>query len=81
MAQHSSGALQALILSAVAHPDKQALVSKEIEKVIGPNQIPKLEDIDNLPYTQAFMKETRRLYPVAPIGLQHEMTEDKIING
>lgn len=53
----TSGVIQTLIVSAVAHPEKQALVAKELEEVVGPNRVPTLEDIENLPYTRAFIKE------------------------
>lgn len=53
----TSGVIQSLIVSAVAHPEKQALAAKELEAVVGPDRVPCLEDIDRLPYTRAFMKE------------------------
>ncbi|KAH8649274.1 cytochrome P450 [Xylariales sp. PMI_506] len=77
----TSGAVQSFILTAAVHSEQQAIAAAELEAVVGPDRVPMLSDLENLPYTCAFMKESQRLYPVAPIGLPHEMTEDTIING
>lgn len=53
----TSASIQNVIVCAVAFPEKQKLVSEELERVIGPHRVPRLEDLDNLPYTRAFINE------------------------
>ncbi|KAF1959367.1 cytochrome P450 [Byssothecium circinans] len=77
----TSASIQNVIVCAVAFPDKQRLVSEELERVVGPNRVPRLEDLNNLPYTRAFINESMRFVPVAPIGVPHEMNRDEMING
>ncbi|KAF6808949.1 cytochrome P450 [Colletotrichum sojae] len=77
----TSASIQNVIVCAVAFPEKQRLVSEELERVVGPHRVPRLEDLDNLPYTRAFINESMRFIPVAPIGVPHEMNRDEMING
>lgn len=53
----TSASTQYIILCATAFPDKQQKVFEELERVIGPNRVPRLEDMDSLPYTRAFAEE------------------------
>ena len=53
----TSAAIQCIIVGAIAFPDKQEEVSKELERVVGPHRVPRPEDIENLPYTRAFIQE------------------------
>lgn len=57
-----SGVIQSLIVSAVAHPEKQAVVAKELEEVVGSDRVPREEDLDSLPYTRAFIKEVLKQF-------------------
>ena len=49
------------------HPEAFQKVRKEIELVTGNVRLVDESDITNLPYLQAVVKETLRLYPPAPI--------------
>jgi cytochrome P450 len=53
----TSGALLTFVLAACCFPAKVALAQKEIDSVIGHDRSPTLEDIESLPYCNAFVKE------------------------
>lgn len=69
------------IICAVLYPEKQALAAAELARVIGPDRVPRHEDLKNLPYTRAFISESMRMYPVAPVGIPHAMSHDEVIDG
>jgi hypothetical protein len=50
------------------HPEAQAKAFEEIDHVIGQDRLPTLEDLDNLPYIEALLKETFRWSPLLPIS-------------
>lgn len=69
------------IICTVLYPEKQALAAAELAQVIGPDRVPRHEDLEALPYTRAFIYESMRMYPVAPVGIPHEMSQDEVIDG
>ncbi|TFY59191.1 hypothetical protein EVG20_g7883 [Dentipellis fragilis] len=52
-AETTSPVLHSLVLLATAFPDKQQNAAEEIERVVGTERMPTLEDLKNLPYTRA----------------------------
>jgi hypothetical protein len=44
-------------LALVNFPEAQRLAQEEIDRVVGDERSPVLDDIDNLPYVQAVVKE------------------------
>ncbi|TXG55803.1 hypothetical protein EZV62_017116 [Acer yangbiense] len=60
-------AMQWTIAELLNHPDAFKKVRQEIESVIGRTRLVKETDIPSLPYLQAVVKETLRLYPPAPV--------------
>ncbi|KAA1475646.1 cytochrome P450 [Dentipellis sp. KUC8613] len=77
----ASPTLHSIVLLAISFPEKQHLVAEEINRVIGSRRVPRLEDLENLPYTRAFVSECFRFMPVSPLGVPHEMVRDEVING
>lgn len=53
----------------------------EVDAIVGKERILKESDIANLPYLQAIVKETLRLYPPAALLIPHAAREDCIIGG
>jgi cytochrome P450 len=49
--------LQSLIQALVVFPEVQRKAHEEIDRVIGSERAPRLDDIENLPYVQAIVKE------------------------
>ena len=50
------------------HPDKQLKAQAEIDRVIGTERMPTVQDFAALPYTSAVIKETMRWHPALPLG-------------
>ena len=50
------------------HPDVQRQAQAEIDRVIGNDRFPTLDDQSSLPYLDALMKEVFRWNPVGPLG-------------
>lgn len=63
------------------NPDVQQKAQAEIDRVIGPNRLPTIQDRSQLPYIEAIVKEVLRWHPVAPMALPHCSTEDDIVEG
>lgn len=50
------------------HPEVQERARAELDVVVGRNRLPNFDDRPNLPYIQATLMETLRMYPVVPLG-------------
>ncbi|XP_074133671.1 cytochrome P450 2F2-like isoform X3 [Sminthopsis crassicaudata] len=61
-----------------ASPEK---VQEEIDRVVGRDRAPRLEDRDHLPYTNAVVHEIQRLVSVLPMGLPRAVTQDTHFRG
>ncbi|TFY59192.1 hypothetical protein EVG20_g7882 [Dentipellis fragilis] len=80
-AENMSPAMQVVILCACAFPDEQRKAAAEIEDIVGTSRVPCMEDLEDLPYTRAFVNECSRFLPIATLGVPHEMVQDQIIDG
>jgi hypothetical protein len=50
------------------HPGIQERVHRELDEAMGANQIPSMNDIQNLPYFRAAWKESIRWNVATPLG-------------
>ncbi|KAF9528948.1 cytochrome P450 [Crepidotus variabilis] len=69
------------VLAMTAHPEFQKKAQEEIDRVVGRDRLPTLDDMTSLPYVQATIRETARWRPPAPIGVPHRSTEDDWYEG
>ncbi|KJA28899.1 hypothetical protein HYPSUDRAFT_33334 [Hypholoma sublateritium FD-334 SS-4] len=69
------------ILTMLLNQEKQALAQQEIDKVIGSSRLPKVSDMDDLPYVNAVIKETMRWHPLLPLTLARRTAQDDFYNG
>ncbi|KAL5987207.1 hypothetical protein ACLOJK_041204 [Asimina triloba] len=65
----------------INHPDVVKKAQAEVDTHVGQDRNVDDSDIKNLPYIQAIVKETLRLYPPAPLAIPHMAMEDCQIGG
>ncbi|XP_072541147.1 sterol 26-hydroxylase, mitochondrial-like isoform X1 [Salminus brasiliensis] len=63
------------------NPKTQDTLYQEVVSTIKGDKIPTVEDINNMPYLKAVIKETLRMYPVVPINARLLTGSDAIIGG
>ncbi|KAL8663343.1 MAG: hypothetical protein Q9202_003979 [Teloschistes flavicans] len=68
--------LHSFVLAILSFPDAQKKAQDEIDKIIGNNRLPALEDFNNLPYLRALIDEVIRYRPILPITLPRIATMD-----
>ncbi|KAE9410131.1 cytochrome P450 2 Le.CYP2 [Gymnopus androsaceus JB14] len=68
-------------LGMVLHPEVQAKGQEEIDRVVGRDRLPTLDDRLSLPYVEAIYREVMRLHPPLPLGLEHSLIEDDFYLG
>ncbi|KVI04928.1 cytochrome P450 [Cynara cardunculus var. scolymus] len=70
------------VLSAVVkHPRVMKKLQKELANVVGDKRMVEETDLAKLSYLHMVVKETFRLYPVAPLLMPHKSMEDVVIDG
>ncbi|PYH43736.1 cytochrome P450 [Aspergillus saccharolyticus JOP 1030-1] len=81
-ADTTTSALEAFVMAAVLHPDPVRRVQAEIDALVGgAARIPNFDDVQQLPYMNAFVNETMRWRPIAPEGVPHSLMEEDEYEG
>ncbi len=62
-------------------PEKLKKVHEELDRVVGPDRLPSLDDVPNLKYLTAVIAENMRFKHFAPQGLPHEAAVDSTLLG
>ncbi|KAH9834567.1 cytochrome P450 [Rhodofomes roseus] len=73
--------LLTFILAMVLHPEVYTKLQNEVDRVVGKDRLPSLEDRPDLTYVDCVLKETYRWNPPLPLGLPHYITEDDTYEG
>lgn len=60
-----------LVFYMAAYPEVQSKVAAEVESAVGGSRLPNMDDVPNLPYVFACIKEILRLCPVPPWSIRH----------
>lgn len=71
------GFVQAMIL----YPDALRRAQAELDRVVGPDRLPAIDDWDALPFIRACIKESLRWMPTAILGLPHAVIQDDTYMG
>ncbi|XP_045200320.2 steroid 17-alpha-hydroxylase/17,20 lyase-like [Mercenaria mercenaria] len=77
----SKSTLKGAILHMVAFPDIQDKVQEEIDRAVGRERLPGINDRPNLSYTEAVLHESMRVGSVVPLGVPHMTICDTEIAG
>ncbi|XP_068964694.1 cytochrome P450 1B1 isoform X3 [Petaurus breviceps papuanus] len=76
-----STALQWLLILFIRYPKVQARVQEELDRVVGRDRLPSLDDQPHLPYVMAFLYEAMRFSSFIPVTIPHATTTDTSIMG
>lgn len=74
-------ATMTFLLAMVLHPNIQRKAQGEIDRVVGTDRLPSLDDRDKMPFIAHVMWESLRWNPVAPLALSHATVQDDIYEG
>jgi hypothetical protein len=73
----TSSTLYAFVQAMLLFPDVQRKAQEEIDRVIGPDRLPVMDDLPDLQYIHACMKESLRWMPTTILGaVPHAVTQD-----
>ncbi|QRV92278.1 cytochrome P450 family protein [Ceratobasidium sp. AG-Ba] len=61
-------AILIFVLAMTLYPDVQAKAQAEIDRVVGKDRLPEIEDRDSMPYLECVLKEVLRWQSVTPLG-------------
>ncbi|EJD46763.1 cytochrome P450 [Auricularia subglabra TFB-10046 SS5] len=70
----------AFVFAMICWPEYQQKAQEEIDRVVG-DRLPDFQDKDSLPYVEAIIRETYRVFPVTPLALPHAAEEDDEYQG
>lgn len=62
-------------------PEVQRKAQEELDRVVGPDRLPEIEDYPNLPYIRCCIKETLRWMPTVSLGVPHCVIKDDTYMG
>ncbi|KAF5309428.1 hypothetical protein D9619_012309 [Psilocybe cf. subviscida] len=65
----------------IANPHVVAKAQEEIDRVIGRDRLPSIDDRPNLPYVRSVVAEILRYGPPVPMGVAHSATQDDYYEG
>ncbi|KAJ6503710.1 cytochrome P450 [Mycena sanguinolenta] len=81
VAIYTTSAVEWFFLAMSLYPEVQEQAYSELMKVVGPAQLPRFSDRENLPYISAMIKELHRWNPVTPLAFPHRLTQDDYYRG
>nr|AFP95893.1 F3'H [Narcissus tazetta] len=77
----ASSTVEWALAELIGHPEILKKAQTELDSVAGSNRLVSEEDLPNLPFLHAIVKETFRLHPSTPLSLPHMSSESCEVNG
>ncbi|KAJ7642934.1 cytochrome P450 [Mycena rosella] len=77
----SVSSISSFFLALSSYTDVQKRAQEELDRIVGRDRLPSLEDRPNLPYLEAIVQEIHRWNPVAPVALPHRVQQDDVYRG
>lgn len=77
----TSGILVGFIQAMMVTPEVQKRAQEDIDRVVGPDRMPVMEDAANLQYIRAIVKESIRWMPTLILGSPHAVIRDDYYMG
>ncbi|XP_058193843.1 cytochrome P450 736A117-like [Rhododendron vialii] len=77
----TSTALEWVMTELLKHPQAMKKLQAEVRLIAQPNQPVTEDDLDQMPYLKAVIKETLRLHPPGPLIVPRESTKDVQVMG
>ncbi|KAG6840197.1 hypothetical protein C0991_008279 [Blastosporella zonata] len=78
----TAASIEIFVLAMIHFPEAMVKAQTELDRVVGGDRMPEFDDMENLPYINALIKETMRWRPVAVFGaVPHAVTIDDEYNG
>jgi len=63
----------------ILHPEVQKKAQEELDRVIGNDRLPMIQDRPDLPYIQSVITEVIRMRPSLPLSLPHALIQDDVV--
>ncbi|KAG5524869.1 hypothetical protein RHGRI_031515 [Rhododendron griersonianum] len=77
----SSAAIEWVMTKLIKHPQAMKKLQTEVRLIVQPNQPVTEDNLDQMPYLKAVIKETLRLHPPVPLLVPRESTKDVQVMG
>ncbi|KAJ0306610.1 hypothetical protein COL516b_004403 [Colletotrichum fioriniae] len=77
----TAGTLYGFIQAILIWPEVQRKAQEEIDRVIGRDRLPTIDDYQHLPYIRCCIKESLRWMPTVFLGVPHAAVKDDVYMG
>ncbi|EFX05422.1 cytochrome p450 monooxygenase [Grosmannia clavigera kw1407] len=77
----TASTLYGFILALLVWPEVQAKLHEEIDRVVGPDRMPTIDDCESLPYVRCCIKESLRWMPTVILGVPHAVIREDYYKG